>query len=158
MSFKPTDFPVFCHPDKDTMKTSLNKLCQYLQKFYARYGLKHIPNDGAVLLDALERIEKRRVYFHVFHGFTMGESNEGALMCFWIIKLHPFHHPNVSSSILNACIAVYVLASVVNHVAKKQGKRVNFSQKMADGIYYAFRYRDISKEAIMLLAESLVEA
>jgi hypothetical protein len=156
MPFKPEDFPSFDQPDKDTMKASFNKLCLYLQEFYARYKIKPIPNEGAVLLEALERIEKRRVYFHVFHKFRMGELNEGALMCFWIIKLHPFKHAKMNTNDLNACIAVYVLASVVKHVAQKQGKRINLSQNMAENIRYAFRYRDISKEAIMLLAESLI--
>jgi hypothetical protein len=157
MPVNPEDFPVFPPLDKDVLRESLRKLYGYLGKFYKRYGIKPIPSQGDVLIEAIERIEKRRVYFHIFHDrLRMGELNEGALMCFWIIKLHPFCHQRIDTERLNAVIAVYVLASVVSHVARTRGKQVNLSQEIASSIFYAFRYRDISKEAIMLLAESLI--
>jgi hypothetical protein len=136
---------------------SLDKLGKYLHEVYSHYGANSIHNHGGVLVEMVERVEKRRVYFHVFHnGFRMGELNEGALMCFWIIKLHPFSHPRISAESLNAFLALVVLANTLKYVAPKLNKQVHLSQEAAASAYYAFRYRDLSKEAIMLLAESLI--
>jgi hypothetical protein len=157
MPFKPEDFPVFTAPDKETFRVLLRKLCAYIEIFSNRYNIRPLFNKGDVLLEVLERVEKRRIYFHVFHDkLQMGELNEGALICFWILKLHPFYHPRASAESLNACLAVCVLAVVVYYVACTQGKRANFTKANIESIYYAFRYRDLSKEAIMLLAESLL--
>jgi len=157
MPFNPTDFPVFTRPDEETLRALFHKLRAYITIFYNRYHINLVSNKGGVLLEALERVEKRRVYFHIFHDkMQMGELNESALVCFWIIKLHPFYHPRASTESLNACLAVCVLTSAVRYAALAQGKRVNFTKENMASIYYAFRYRDISKEAIMLLAESLL--
>ena len=38
----------------------------------------------------------------------------------------------------------------------KKNKKVNLDNVLLDNLYYAFRYLDLSKEAIMALAESLI--
>ena len=86
----------------------------------------------------------------------MGELNEGALMCFWILKLMLFSHKSISSNELNAKIALYLLNNMLLYHAKKNGKKVNVSDSLSKDLYYSFRFRDISKEAIMLLAESMI--
>jgi hypothetical protein len=35
-------------------------------------------------------------------------------------------------------------------------KKVNSTKQVADDLFYAFCYRDLSKEAIMAIAESLI--
>jgi hypothetical protein len=110
-----------------------------------------------VLLDIFERIEKRHIYFHIFYdGCTLGEINEAALMCFWIIKLNPFSSRTIVSNLLNAKIALHFLIHVLAYHAKKKGKGINCTDQIAADLLYALRYRDLSKEAIMALAESLV--
>jgi len=41
-------------------------------------------------------------------------------------------------------------------VAAKTHKRVNMTEQNVKDIYYSFRFRDISKESLMLLASSLI--
>jgi hypothetical protein len=109
------------------------------------------------MLEIYERIEKRRVYFHIFYnGCKMGELNEGSLMCFWILKLMPFTHPNIPANELNAKIAFYLLNNMLLYYAKKNNKEVNISNSLSKNIYYSFRFRNVSKKAIMILAESMI--
>jgi hypothetical protein len=121
-----------------------SRLKVYLKGFEANCGITDIHTSNPVMLEIYERIEKRRVYFHIFYnGCKMGELNEGSLMCFWILKLMPFTHPNIPANELNAKIALYLLNNMLLYYAKKNKKRVNISDPL-------------SKEAIMVLAESMI--
>jgi hypothetical protein len=68
----------------------------------------------------------------------------------------PFSHPDISANELNAKIALYLLNNMLLYYAKKNKKRVNISNSLSKNIYYSFRFRDVSKEAIMVLAESMI--
>ena len=110
-----------------------------------------------IMYEIIERIEKRRIYFHIYYnGCKMGELNEGALMCFWIMKLTPFHFDGISSNILNAKIALCLFMNMLHYQTQKENKILNITENMVNDIYYSFRFRDLTKEAIMILAESLL--
>ena len=100
------------------------------------------------------KIEKRRVYFHIYHRMEMGEINEGALICFWILKLMPFRHEDITNSLLNTKIAYTVFVNLLKYVASKTKRHVNVKAMLMNNLLYAFQYRDLSKEAIMALVES----
>jgi hypothetical protein len=111
----------------------------------------------SAILEAIERVEKRRVYFHVFYdGCKMGELNEVALLCYWILRLHPFSCLGIDSNVLNAKIALCLLTSAVFGYRKSAyGQTASFSPQLLKDVYYSFRFRELSKEAIMLLCGSL---
>ena len=109
------------------------------------------------MYEIIERIEKRRIYFHIYYnGCKMGELNEGALMCFWIIKLTPFHLNGIPNNILNSKIALCLFMNMIHYHTQKEKIKLNITENMVNDIYYAFRFRDLSKESIMILAESLI--
>jgi hypothetical protein len=62
----------------------------------------------------------------------------------------------MQSDILNAKIAVYLFLTAVSYTARASGKHINMADKLVENFYYAFRFRDLSKEAIMALAEGLI--
>jgi hypothetical protein len=86
----------------------------------------------------------------------MGELNEGSLMCFWILKLNPFHYNGISNNILNTKIALCLFMSMLHYHTQKGKIKLNITETIVNDIYYGFRFRDLSKEAIMILAESLI--
>jgi hypothetical protein len=45
---------------------------------------------------------------------------------------------------------------MLSYVAEKTNKKVNLTPSLNDDLYYSFRFRDLSKEAIMALAESMI--
>jgi hypothetical protein len=154
---EPKDFPVFTKLNLRQLSVLCAKFKYYLGDFEKNCCIHGIYPDSSVMIDICDRIEKRRVYFHIYHNSCkMGELNEGALMCFWIIKLMPFSHKNIPANELNAKIALYLLNRMIIYYARKNNKKVNISFSLYKNIYYSFRFRDISKEAIMVLAESMI--
>jgi len=144
--------------DEETIAKLMNKLQSYIQNIA---GVLRIDNPAdifcreEVLYEIFNRIEMRRLYFHIFHkGTDMGELNEGSLLCFWILKLMPFEHDNFPNITLNVKIVSCIFINMLKYVAKKKGRRVNIKADTIDYLAYAFMYRDLSKEAIMALAES----
>jgi hypothetical protein len=109
-----------------------------------------------VLLDIIERVEKRNVYFHIFHGIVMSEQNEAALYCFWILKLSPFFDDKNPNSHINAFFAAFLFLRMVSRVGRRTKRSIAVDRKYVQNLFYAFLYRDISKEAIMLAAETLL--
>jgi hypothetical protein len=152
----PEEFPIFTKLDKRQVTLLSSKFKFYLTDFEETQGISNIVINPSVMIEICERIEKRRIYFHILYNCKMGELNEGSLMCFWILKLMPFVHEKIPSNELNAKIALYLFYNVLLYYTKKNGKKVNLSDSLPKDLYYAFRFRDLSKEAIMALAESMV--
>jgi hypothetical protein len=159
MANKIEEFPIFTSLDKMTIQNMLAKIAMYLHNIsdITKIDHKKIDTSMEIMYEIIERIEKRRIYFHVYYnGCKMGELNEGALMCFWIIKLNPFHYSGIPNNILNAKIALCLLMNVLHYHTRKENIKLNITENMVNDIYYAFRFRDLSKEAIMMLTESLI--
>jgi hypothetical protein len=153
------EFPIFTPLDKLTIQNMLVKMASYLHNISDIIKIDHkkIATSMDTMYEIIERIEKRRIYFHIYYnGCKMGELNEGALMCFWIIKLTPFHFDGIPNNILNTKIALCLFLNVLHYHTQKENIKLNITEKMVNDIYYAFRFRDLSKEAIMILAEGLI--
>jgi len=88
----------------------------------------------------------------------MGERNEGALIYIWILKLMPFRHNIIPNSELNIKIVYTFFMNMLYYEAanSKVKRKVNVKSDLLTNTLYAFAYRDLSKEAIMALAESLL--
>jgi hypothetical protein len=165
----------------------MTKFIQYARKAYLAWDLPefnggpvypHLMWHDKDALKAVEQVWKRKIYFKVFHKkvTNMDELKEAALYSFWVLKLHPFYRQpgNVSSNKFNAAMALYILynglAAFVADMNKKETKALradpnykirrysNLLNKAAlPGLLYSFQFRDWSKEAIMDLAESLID-
>jgi len=153
-------FPIFDPINSATIKEWADKLNKYLHNVVTTLGLEKSIDFKMcrnTLYEIFERIEKRRIYFHIYHGgMKMGEINEGALLVFWILKLMPFRVRTLDNTVVNTRVAYTVFINLLHYVANKSNpkRKVNIKSKLMDETLYAFRYRDLSKEAIMLLAES----
>jgi hypothetical protein len=161
-SYNPSDYPYF--PKTLDKQFTQNKLEQLEYLFW-----KDAPNpmlaakigvDVKSLVEMVDMVERRRVYLHIFHRINMSEYNEISLYCFWILKFQPFY-PAIgnkqASNKINANLAYRLFASCVRNTRKKNGHTAPIALDM-NAITHAFCYQDISKEAIMLLIKSLIEA
>jgi hypothetical protein len=120
----------------------------------------------------IEQIRRRKLYFHIYHDIEdLNELKETALCCFWVLKLHPFFwkkncddRPNYE---LNAKIAVHLFTKGLNLYVDSMNKKngdanipikfeVKWTKRIIETLFYSFRFRDWSKEAMMDLAESLI--
>jgi hypothetical protein len=122
MANKPADFPVFTELSEQEIQARIEKLASCLGDIPAMLELPDLQVDAKCIAQIIDKVEKRRIYFHIFHnGMEMGE-------------------------LLNA----------VRKVADKENKSISISPETIQTIYYAFRYRDLSKEAVMVISKSLV--
>jgi len=154
MANKPEEFHKFTPLDPETVKRLMAKISQYLDNVRAVLEIDDLMADQEALYEIVTRVEMRRVYFYIYHPVDMGELNEGALLCFWILKLMPFRHKTMPNTELNVKIAYTLFKNMLFYVAAKTKRKVNIKSKLMDNTIYAFQYRDLSKEAIMALAES----
>ena len=160
MPNRPDEFPKFTPLEKSTIEQMAVKIIKYLENLSTVLGINtaDIIVSDDVLIQIIERVEKRRVYFHIFHNeCKMGELNEGALLCFWIVKLHPFYHPKINSNTLNAKIAVCLFTNAIYYHSEKTKRERRIPDHFINDLYYSLVYRDISKESLMILAESFVD-
>jgi len=144
-----------------TPRERLDRYCKF--EGYARRvaDLLRLGADGVgcrkdVVFDIIERVEKRRVYFHIFHGIMMSEQNEVAHYCFWILKLSPLFDKKNPNRHINARLAVFLFLRMLKQVGRVRKHPVSFDVRFVRNLMYAFVYRDLSKEAIMSIAEAFL--
>jgi hypothetical protein len=156
---RPEDFPVFGALGRDAIERMQKTLVRLLGNLSTvlQFDTTKIIMSKPAIFEIIERVEKRRVYFHIFYdGCEMGELNEGALLCYWILKLHPFSCPGMEVDVLNAKIALCLFTNTIYcYLQGTHKKTAVISGKFLKDIYYSFRYRELTKESIMILAESL---
>ncbi|MDR1249469.1 MAG: hypothetical protein LBK63_09230 [Treponema sp.] len=157
MPNKPEDFLDFTPLDRHDMNHHLNEFYKYYKKVLGLSGIRSedITFAKSVLMEIITRIAKRRVYFKVFYNSKMSELNEIALFCFWVSKLKPFKHIDQNKPI-NEHLALYFFFHRIDQTARAKGQNVRITARIIQVLSYDLRYRDISKEALMTLAESLI--
>lgn len=121
--------------------------------------------DDSVISEILIRVDKRKDYFLIFHNNTdINELKQTALVVYWLLKFRPFSVCSSSSEIMrkyvnvNERFALFLLCGAVKRAADIKGTKFGLSKDYIDLLDYAFRYWDLSKEAVMLVAETLHEA
>lgn len=127
---------------------------------------QYITYDENTFLEIVERVFKRKIYFKVFHSVEETSLlKEVSLYCFWILKLQPFAWKSAktiedsgkTNYELNAKMALCLFVKGLAAYANENGKRANIaSQDILRDLYYSFRYDDLSKEALICLAKSLI--
>jgi len=133
-------------------------------KFLTSNGINNLPfrfNETDLLL-IIRKVDQRKHYFKEFHNIDMSELKEISLVCFWIIKFRPYNvdtdDDNINDSI-NEKFCVYLIMHTIRSILKTKGldeSPLNYLTK--EYIYqmiYSFRFRDMSKEALILLTETI---
>ena len=129
MANKPVEFPVFSAIPADVLENIaivfIKRVKIISEKVYGNKTASKLKYDTDIIKDIITRIEKRRTYFHIYHNATkMGEVNEIALVCFWIIKLMPFKHNNILNANLNIKLAYTLMIEILSFIAEKKGKKI----------------------------------
>lgn len=132
------------------------------------YDMECIKISRDSILSTVVKVDQRRQYFSFFHGLDMSEYKEAALTAFWYIKLSPL---SIETSALdndnevekydsiNEKLALYVILKTLRVMLLKHKKSSEQLDKLPksyiDELVYTFTYRDISKEAMIMLVESM---
>jgi len=150
-------------PDLDVF----NLLGVLEEQFEAFLAFSGYPNNTEYfvsrrdLIDVLIRVDKRSAYFYYFHNkMEINERKKAALYAYWILKFKPFkitdsrYLNKKRENTVNEAFAVYMICSVLFHTKKllvTSAKKETFYKKLM----YAFRFRNISIDAMLLLVESI---
>lgn len=131
------------------------------------YDLSKVFVNEKVVLSVITKVDQRQKYFKFFHGLDMSEYKESALVAFWYIKLRPImirsekfaeRLPEEYDSI-NEKLAVFFLLRTLRVMLVKRHKSESeldsLSKEYLHELVYTFTYRDISKEAIIMLMETM---
>lgn len=118
-----------------------------------------------MLTESFVRIDKRKDYFIIFHDDTdMNEIKETALLVYWLLKFKPFRIKDSNVLMhkkyrhINEAFSLFLIYSVLKQESVCHENVVfHISKEYNDKMMYAFRHWDISKEALMLVLESLCE-
>jgi len=159
----PREFPVFKDIGVGQYLEWRSRFIPYIKGLAKRlpyhcdvhYNVNHI----SLIYDMLQR---RRVYYYVFHAFDLGELNEACLTAFWILKLGPFFDPSNPQRNLNLDLALHVFTDGVRYFVNKNNRKAkqklaaNLNLGVLEHLRHAFLVRDLSKEAVMALAQGLV--
>jgi hypothetical protein len=159
VSTNPKDFPFFGKLDRQTMDARLTDILEPLKYFSVNelcIDWNTIQFSKRRVSTLVDMVQRRRVYFHIYHGIDMGELNEACLICFWILKLNPFYRVDNPEYNANLTFALALFTRAVTYTANRSGKKANFSRRIVEHLIHDFTYRDLSKEAVMAIAESLI--
>ena len=137
---------------------------------YLRYGLGYNKDQyvvsGIDIIDAIVRVDKRIAYFQYFHNMNINDEKKAALFSYWIAKLHPVKfidntlRKNKAHANVNEKLAInHLITALVNKGKIKlwDGENGVFLEKskFLEELIYSFRFRNISIDSLIILADSI---
>lgn len=155
--------------DTDTYTALWQKHADIINCFIKNsgYDSKDLYVNEKAVLSVIAKVDQRKKYFQYFHGLDMSEFKEVSLICFWYIKLKPIcisdkndsNKQSAEFEAINEKLALYYILSTYRNMLEKQKLSTkvldNLPKEYLKEIIYSFEYRDISKEALILLVESI---
>lgn len=159
---------IYLSPSEEILFKKSNDLIQQFIKYAKEqdFTIDEIYIQRSLVPHIILRVDKREGYFMIFHEQTrINEIKQAALMAYWILKFKPFMINTSDPDKLhkyrriNEGFAAFYLLSAFKQYAKKQGYSVTeMSDRLINELMYAFTYWDLSKEAGILIAETIGEA
>ena len=151
------------------LKNAWDKHKKIIESFISvnNYDISSIYINERIIMSVIAKVHQRRKYFEYFHKLNMSEFKEVALICFWYIKLKPIcpvskdliDKDNDYLDFINEKLAVYYIITTLRCLLNSQGKSTqiidNLSKNYIAELVYSFTYRDISKESLILIVETM---
>lgn len=154
-------FPVYKTISKSSANAEIDALLQYLSIKCndAKVDVSDLHFEERSLLEIFDRVAKRRIYCHIFHeDMEMGELNEAAIICYWLLKLRPFVSLSRGAADVNGYFALCLAIDTARVYAKKIGKPLALENNLVEMIkhlHHAFVYRNLGHEAISAMLRCL---
>ena len=120
------------------------------------YPYESVKTNISTLRDIIVRVHKRKHYFKVFHNeMITSEYKETALYCYWFLKLRPLwiDPANKSSDRINEKFALHLYISLLKKYNEGFSESDGINRLHIRELLYSFRFRDITKESMILMLE-----
>lgn len=147
-------------------KNGLNRIINLWNAFVnsndSNLDKSNIDINERNLSEVIERVNKRKYHYDIYHNMNeLSEIREIALLCYWIAKLKPFTVLDNSSPLRNSAnefFCVYLIMAIIEYLTEKAGKEFEMpSDSLIKDTVYVLKYRDLSKEAIILYVSSIAQ-
>lgn len=120
------------------------------------YPYESVKTNINTLRDIIVRVHKRKHYFKVFHNeMITSEYKETVLYCYWFLKLRPLwiEPANKSSDRINEKFALHLYISLLKKYNEGFSESNGINRLHIRELLYSFRFRDITKESMILMLE-----
>lgn len=155
----------YLSPSQEDMFAYFKALSDVFEKYLEKHNFQNedIKINKSMIGEIIKRTDKRKEYFIIYHNETyINEIKEAALVAYWVLKFHPFTLVYDINTIeraklrINEGFAAFVLLSAIKqHHKKNCSGDFPITETYVKKLLYAFKYWDLSKEAIMLIGETL---
>jgi hypothetical protein len=151
------DFPFYGNLDREIGCYKVKAIIKMIEYSCKQFGFEHgeFVYNYKALTDLVDLVERRRLYFWIYHRTIMGELNEMSLVCFWILKFKPFYRVTRLDVDYSVIFAMYIFTNIVTYVAGRNNYKPHITIDIFERIRHAFMYQDLSKESIMTFAISI---
>lgn len=135
---------------------NLEKLLRDFCEGSGIYPIEAVRTNMNAIKDIIVRVHKRKHYFKVFHNeMSISEYKETALYCYWVLKLRPFWiDPECTSSErINEKFALHLYVALLKKYNEDFSQEDGINKLHIRELLYSFRFRDITKESMILMLE-----
>ena len=154
-------------PSSNILKEEVDHILNVFYKYVKEKGIekREIFIDYDILGKIAVRLDQRCEYFKIYHKNTyLSEMRRVGILAYWIIKYKPFEikmgdpYAWQNKIKINETIALHmIMCMVVRLVCRDDSKHLNISDSYRKKILHSFTEHDLTKEAFMIVAESLYE-
>jgi len=157
-------------PPNDQIFAILSELHQEFHDFL-NCGLGYNQDQyvicGADVLDVIIRVDKRLLYFDIFHDININDEKKAALFAYWINKLRPVKiidaslknqkaHANINEKLaVHHLLCVLVSKQKIKTFNGTDGIELDENNEFLKELCYSFRFRNISIDSMIVLADSI---
>jgi uncharacterized protein (DUF2237 family) len=161
---------------KEPEDEELHACCSKIYNDFVEYAKKlGAPLEKAScnmedLAKVAVRVDQRREYYRIFHENTrLSEVRSAALIAYWIIKYRPFSIPDwivpgtksgenwkMRASYTNEGVALHCILGAIKEIRSSSGDALVIPDDFITRLNHALREHDLSKESMMIIAESLL--
>ena len=152
-------------PTQEYIYNERNLFQQMLGGFatFEQVNVNDFSVDRELVDEVTKRVHQRIEYYSYFHGVNLEQTRQAATKAYWILRYRPLKPKLWGKQYdVNIHFAFYVLfAAVIGKSIKDIPKNIQKSvinavlSKQKDIYLRSFSEYDISKEAMMLVAESV---
>lgn len=124
--------------------------------------MQDIDINSRNLAEVVCRVYKRMEYYRYFHNIdNVSELKRTALNAFWLIKLKPFTVLRNDSPLRvspNEKFALNLILAQIQYLVALRGSDFEMPEQcFIQDTLYAFKYRDLTKEALILFVDGLAK-
>ena len=118
---------------------------------------KKVIVDNYAIINIVDRTHLRKYYYSVFHDIRIDKVAENktiGIFIYWILKFRPLKSEiRIKGYDLNEMFAQYLFGKTLKLYEGEDFVYDDYMKEYFEEIIYSFKYRDLSKESIILMLE-----